>query len=247
MKEQKVSCIIPVYDEETTIAGVIDVCLKVPEIKEIIVVDDASTDKTPQILNKYKKDVKVITLENNHGKGGAVAYGVRESTYPYILLLDADLINIKPHHLSSIIRPVLDHNVKMSVGDVLSDGVPLYSFLWQFSGQRCFPKKELLPLLEKIEKTNYAIEVILNEAFCDSTVVVPLVSKKPLRVKKQEKDRSWLLGSTGFIREILEISQSIVSHKSKEYQKKFNEDLIKSIATYLKVNSQKLKDFIQPT
>ncbi|MEA2020672.1 MAG: glycosyltransferase family 2 protein [Patescibacteria group bacterium] len=245
MKDQKVSCIIPVYNEEKTVAKVVDLALKTPQIGELIVVNDGSTDNSIQNLTQFKDQIKIINLEKNHGKGYAIAQGIRKAKLPYILLLDADLINLKPFHISSIINPVLEQDVKMSVGDVLSNGVPLYSFLWQFSGQRCLPKKEIKPLLKKIEQTNYAMEIILNEAFRDSTVVVPLPSTKQLRVKKHEKDRNAFLGSTGFISGILEISQSIVAHKSKEYQQKFNEDLVKSIATYLNINAQKLKDFIQ--
>ncbi len=243
--EKKVSCIIPLYNEEKTVAKVVTLALKTPQIAEVIVVNDGSTDNSIQKLARFSDHIKIINLTKNHGKGYAVAQGVKEAKFPYILLLDADLINLKPFHISSIVNPVLNQDVDMSVGDILSDGVPFYSFLWQFSGQRCLPKKKLEPLLKKIEQTKYALEIVLNETFRNSTVVVPIISKKPLRIKKMEKNRNWLFGQQGFVQAITEVSQTMVAHKSKEYQKKFKEDLIDSISARFNISTQKVKKNLQ--
>jgi len=239
--EKKVSCIIPVYNEEETVANVVSLALRTPNIAEIIVVNDGSTDNSIQNLERFQNKIQLINLKTNHGKGYAVAQGIKNAKFPYILLLDADLINLKPCHLSSIINPVLEQDVTMAVGDVLSDGIPFYSFLWQFSGQRCLPKKKLVPLLDEIEETNYAIEIILNKAFCNSTVVVPIISTKPLRTKKREKNQDWLFSSTGWIPAIMEVSQAILANKSADYRKKFKEELIDNLSSYFKVSAAKIK------
>lgn len=88
----KLSIIIPVYNEEKTIAKVISQVenLKLAGIsKEIIVVDDGSIDKT---LSKIKgKKLKVISLKRNRGKGAAIREGIDKATGDFITIQDADL------------------------------------------------------------------------------------------------------------------------------------------------------------
>lgn len=62
-----------------------------PWTKEVIVVDDASTDGTPGILKGFRKSLKVIRLDENGGKGTAVRRGLSEALGDYIVIQDADL------------------------------------------------------------------------------------------------------------------------------------------------------------
>jgi glycosyltransferase involved in cell wall biosynthesis len=91
----KLSIIIPVFNEDKTINQVIDTLLKtnIPNTqKEIIVVDDGSTDKTREIISKIKhKHVKVVLHKKNQGKGAAVKTGIDKATGEYIIIQDADL------------------------------------------------------------------------------------------------------------------------------------------------------------
>lgn len=128
-KQGLVSCIIPAYNEEKTIAGVIDVCLKTPEIGEIIVIDDGSEDQTVQKVKAKNQKITVIRLNKNKGKGCAVAQGVRAAQYPILLFLDADLINIKPHHLSSLIQPVINDQADMTIADLKASFTRPYSLI----------------------------------------------------------------------------------------------------------------------
>lgn len=90
----KLSIVIPVYNEEATLEKLLKAVEEVslsPWEKEIIVVDDASTDKTSEILTTYGSKIKVIRQEKNGGKGTAVERGLKEATGDYIIIQDADL------------------------------------------------------------------------------------------------------------------------------------------------------------
>ena len=94
----KLSIIIPVFNEEKTIEKVLNkiLSLKIPRFeKEIIVVDDSSSDSTKEIIEKVytknKNGIKVFRHEKNLGKGAAVRTGIENAKGDYILIQDADL------------------------------------------------------------------------------------------------------------------------------------------------------------
>lgn len=113
----KLSIIIPVFNEEKTIIPVLQeiVALELPRtIKEIILVDDGSTDKTAQKIKTYIKKVKNTNItffqhSKNQGKGAAVKTGITHSTGDYIIIQDADL-----EYNPSDIRVLLEHLQKNS-------------------------------------------------------------------------------------------------------------------------------------
>ncbi len=100
----KVSCVIPAFNESSTIKNVLKVVKKVETIDEIIVVDDGSTDATYK--NAKLKGVKVIRHETNKGKGAAIKTGCKHAHGDIILFIDADLYNISPKKIASIIQPL---------------------------------------------------------------------------------------------------------------------------------------------
>lgn len=109
MEKKLLSVIIPVFNEENTIEKVIDtvsiVKLPVGWFCEIVIVDDASTDTTRQILNKYKNIYKVIFRSKNGGKGIALRDGFKEAEGDYILIQDADL-EYDPNDYIKLLEPI---------------------------------------------------------------------------------------------------------------------------------------------
>lgn len=93
----KLSIIIPVYNEEKTITDVLKKvsALKIPQAqKEVIVINDGSTDKTSGQIKKYlqkDKNIKFVEHEKNKGKGAAVIMGIIKASGDYIIIQDADL------------------------------------------------------------------------------------------------------------------------------------------------------------
>ncbi len=113
----KLSIIIPVYNEEKTILEVIDRVLDagIPGVKkEIIVVDDGSTDSTREKL-KNIKTVKIILHKKNQGKGAAVKTGIKNSTGDYIIIQDADL-EYNPKYIEFLIKPIQEGKAKVVYG-----------------------------------------------------------------------------------------------------------------------------------
>lgn len=109
----KLSIIVPAFNEEKTIGEMLSklVSLNIGSIdKEIIVVNDGSTDTTGQIIEKIKKynqSLVVINHIKNKGKGAAVRTGFTSATGDILIIQDADL-EYNPNDIPRIIKPILE-------------------------------------------------------------------------------------------------------------------------------------------
>ncbi len=103
----KLSVIIPTYNEEQTLSLIIKKVIEVPLDKEIIIVDDGSTDSTPEILERYKnrKGFKILRHGSNQGKGMAIRSALGHITGDIIIIQDADL-EYDPQDYIKLIEPV---------------------------------------------------------------------------------------------------------------------------------------------
>jgi len=248
--DSKVSCIIPAFNEEETIINTIKTALNTPEIGEVIVVNDGSEDRTEikikRIKNskKYKNsNLKFINYKKNRGKGYAVIKGVKKSKYPNLLFLDADLLKIRPEHLSSLTWPILKNQADMVIGPQITYNRPLWlnvAFL-PFYGQRCLKKETIKPHLKKLAKTKYGLEVSLNQIFRGKRVlVVPIIGVK--QIYKHRKEKDWF---KNYAKEVWEITQKSVQTKSEATQQRIKEQLLTNLSAYLKMNVKKLRDYVQ--
>lgn len=112
----KVSVIIPVFNEEKTVSKIIERVEKQPFKKEIIVVNDGSTDKTRVILKELNpKKVKVFSHRQNKGKGAAVRTGLKKATGEIIVIQDADL-EYSPKDLPKLIKPIFENKADVVYG-----------------------------------------------------------------------------------------------------------------------------------
>lgn len=117
----KVTIIIPAYNEEQTIAQVLQAVRDEPlpkdMEKEILVVDDGSSDQTAKIAEKFSNGhhVRVFRQIPNQGKAAAIKRGIAEARGDYILIQDADL-EYSPSHYSDLIGPILDGKADIVYG-----------------------------------------------------------------------------------------------------------------------------------
>ena len=104
----KLSVIMPVYNEKNTVAKIVERVLAVPVEKELLIVDDFSTDGTREILRQFegRPGVKILLHPKNMGKGSAVRTAIPEITGDIAVIQDADL-EYSPEEYPSLIAPIL--------------------------------------------------------------------------------------------------------------------------------------------
>ena len=122
----RLSVIIPCFNEHETISALLDAVIASPhENKEIIVVDDFSTDGTRELLNTelHSKVDMVIFHEKNRGKGAALRTGIAAATGDLVIIQDADL-EYDPSEYSKLIKPFIDGKADVVYGSRFMGGEP---------------------------------------------------------------------------------------------------------------------------
>jgi len=134
----KLSIVIPVFNEKNTIEEIlrrvqaVDVGLE----KEIIIVDDGSTDGTREILPKLASaQTKVFLHGQNTGKGGALQTGFSHAEGDIVLVQDADL-EYDPREYPTLLEPILDGRADVVYGSRFLGGPHRVLFFWHYVGNR---------------------------------------------------------------------------------------------------------------
>ena len=112
-KKGKVVAVIPAYNEEANIINTIENIKSIELIDEIVVVDDGSSDNTSEVVRKLK-DIKLISLKQNSGKGYAIKKAIEAIDYDYIVLLDGDL-GSSSNEINKLIKPVIEDECDVSI------------------------------------------------------------------------------------------------------------------------------------
>ena len=141
----KLSIIVPVYNEEKTIRGIVDAVLNAPILyknanidKEIIIVDDCSKDHTRSILSTEleSKVDKVIYHEVNKGKGAAIRTGIQQMTGDFMVVQDADL-EYDPNEYSKLLIPIIEGKADVVYGSRFSGSdAHRVLYFWHYKGNQ---------------------------------------------------------------------------------------------------------------
>ena len=118
MKEKKLSVIIPCYNEQDSICDLVNKVLASQiEKKEIIIVDDNSTDNTKEILELYIKPLvsKIIYHDKNKGKGASLRTGIEHATGDAVIIQDADL-EYDPNDYPRLVEPIFNGEADVVYG-----------------------------------------------------------------------------------------------------------------------------------
>lgn len=140
MFNKKLSIIIPCYNEKKTILKILK---RVEAVdlsslncqKEIIIVDDYSTDGTREILKELEKKYKIIYQQKNQGKGMAIREGIKETSGDIILIQDADL-EYEPNDYPALIKPILENKSEVVYGSRILGKNPKRAGLIYYLGGR---------------------------------------------------------------------------------------------------------------
>ena len=133
----KVSVVIPVFNERGTVLQVIERVRQTPLDTEIIVVDDASTDGTREVLSSAAQTIdRLLVLERNSGKGAALKAGFAVATGDVIVIQDADL-EYDPQEFVALIDPIVRVGAHLVLGSRLTGARPQRAYYyWHYVGNR---------------------------------------------------------------------------------------------------------------
>lgn len=145
MSVSTISIIVPCYNEAATIRSILQRIINVSLVnnitKEIIVVNDCSSDKTLEILEAFCREeqatsVKLFSHPVNQGKGAAIHTGIKNATGDYIIVQDADL-EYDPQEFNILLKPVFEAGADVVYGSRFTGGRPhRILFFWHTLGNK---------------------------------------------------------------------------------------------------------------
>jgi glycosyltransferase involved in cell wall biosynthesis len=163
-KHSRIATIVPVFNEEATLAAVLATLRSMPCLEEILVVSDGSTDATVEIARAA--GVKAIHIKTNQGKATAMAAGVAHTSAPVVLFVDGDILHLTRRDVESLVEPVLTGGAAMAIGG-RHRGAALDAIYTRFgprlSGIRCL-RREVFEAIPEPFLQGFCIETALNWA-----------------------------------------------------------------------------------
>ena len=133
-----ISIVVPVYNEQRTVAAVIQrlIAIDLPAPREILVVNDGSTDGTREVLDAItqRPELRIIHADKNGGKGSAIRIGFTQASGTIVAIQDADL-ELDPAQLADLVKPILDGRTKVVYGSRFLAGRPDAPWLSVFANQ----------------------------------------------------------------------------------------------------------------
>ncbi len=202
----KISCIICAYNEEKRIWLVLNALKDHPDISEVIVVNDGSTDDTTNIVEQYDF-VKLISFEKNQGKSKAMSAGINAAQNDILMFLDADILTITPTEISELAKPVLENKADVTFS-LRKNSLWIYRQLGLdfVSGERVIAKKYFDNQTEEMSSLpGFGVEVFMNRIIIKNKLRLQSIDWKNVLVARKSAKLGFWMGFKGELKMIRQI------------------------------------------
>ena len=233
-----ISVVIAAYNEEKTIAGVIRAAQNAGRVKEIIVVNDGSTDRTAEKVREFKEKVLLLDYEANRGKGSALYKGIEKARFPVIITLDADLIGLKPTHIDKLVEPLERNEADLVLAtiNILRTEEKQYPKLIEnylswicnnhlilITGQRAARRKDFLKIKD-MKEFGYGADILITDYFLTKGKEIKKLAFEDVRQYRKGEKWGRKLGSEKHLEELKDFAK--VFNRLKARPKLWKEVLI---------------------
>jgi glycosyltransferase involved in cell wall biosynthesis len=172
-KPVNLSVIVPAYNEAATVIETLTKLLEQPEVKQVVVVNDASTDNTADKVKSVRSNkIRLVNHQQNQGKGAAIRTGLAEVAGDYVLIQDADL-EYDPQDIPQMLKFVLDGKAEVVYGSRFT-GPRKNMFFWHMVGNRFL---------------NLVVNILYNTTISDMETcykLIPVPLFKQLNIKEND-------------------------------------------------------------
>lgn len=210
---KNLSIIICAFNEEKTVCSVVQACRNFNPDSEVLVIDDGSTDSTPQLLRNLSRSVpfRYLRLENNMGKSFAMCHGIIHASNNILMFFDADSYGIRKEHFRDMLEPIAQGEADMVLGHTSASfmNYKLTPFK-SFTGERVLLKKDILPLMDEIKELRFGIETYINYYYQTHGRKIKYVHLAGLRTLTKFGKRPFSEAAKDYFKEGNEIATTIL-------------------------------------
>ena len=217
LQSQKITVLIPTYNEAPRLPRVLEVVCKIKWVDEVVVIDSHSQDGTLDVARSFP--VEVIPLDKDRGKGAALAEGIRlKKDSDIYVFLDADLIGLTEEHVLALVKPLIeDPSLAMTIG-VFERGRRLGDLAQNFfpilNGMRGV-RGEWVRSLPDFSWTRFGVETFLTRVALENKANVEFPALPGLAHYHKEEKYGFFLGFYHRIKMYKEIVQTLFLYKKR--------------------------------
>lgn len=192
------SCIVPFYNETDRILGVLSVVSKIKKFRQIICVDDGSTDKKYIEIKKSFPNICLLRFSQNRGKSAAIEKALQLIDSKFVFLIDGDLKNLNPKEIESAID-IMENNPDMDMVIMTRVHTNIQG-TWQranciFSGERILKTADLKVIYQQKPKPiRYQIEVAINQYMIKNKMRAYWIKSSAINLFKRIKFGGFIKG-----------------------------------------------------